>query len=88
MDDKASLIGAFADDLDGDGGGAPLAIAVVGTIGIGALDEWKPLTRLPEQRHRAVTVLNVGTMNPQFERTTIGVDHGVSLAVHDLLPAS
>jgi hypothetical protein len=25
-------------------------------------------------------------MNQQFERTTIGIDHGVALAAHDLFP--
>ncbi len=38
------------------------------------------------QRHCAVSVLHISAMDQQFKCTTIGIDHGMVLETHDLLP--
>lgn len=51
---------------------------------MGELYEGMPLPRLPEQGHRPVTILNVGAMDRQLQRPTIGINHGVTLSPLDL----
>jgi hypothetical protein len=43
MDDEPGLVGEFPNDLYRDGCGFPDAIAVVGAVGIGMLDQGVPL---------------------------------------------
>ena len=88
MDDEPGLIGKFADDLDDDRGGVGDARAVVGAVGEGAFDERMPPPRLLEQRHRAVAILHISRVDQQFERASIGVDHGMTLAPITFFPAS
>lgn len=85
MDREAGLVDEFADDLNGDGGGIRNARAVVGAVGEDALHKGMPPPRLSEKRHRAITILQVGWVNEQFESAAIGIDHGVALAPNDFL---
>lgn len=85
MDNESGLVSEFPDDLYRDGGGLPDALAIAGAVGIGALDEGVGLAGPREQGHRAVVVLHISAMDQQFKRATIGIDHGVALAPHDLL---
>jgi hypothetical protein len=38
-----------------------------------------------EQRHGAIAILNVGRVHEEFERPSVGIDHGMAFTAHHLL---
>lgn len=85
MDGEADLLWVLSDDLDGDARGHGDALAGIGAVGEGVLDEGKAAPRCLQQGHGAVAVLNRGRVRLEYERPTVGVDHRMPLAALDLL---
>jgi hypothetical protein len=68
----------FANDFDGNAGGAGDALASLGGVGEGKLDEWETAPRGLQQRHRPIAVLDRGRVNLQHQRPAVGIDQGVA----------
>lgn len=60
--------------------------AFVAAVADDALDEGKPLSGLPQQRFRAVAILNIGGANIDVQQQAGRVDKDVALAAEDFLP--
>jgi len=85
MDTESDLIGMPANDLNSDGRGVSNSVGGVRAVGESTLDEWERFARGYLQRHRAVTVLDRGSVGLEHESATIGVDQRMTLTPIHLL---
>jgi hypothetical protein len=74
------LIGDFPDDFDGDAGGCPDTIMIIGAVGEELLDEGKDGPRRLQHRSAGVAILHIGGMRFEQQAAAVGIDKGVALA--------